>query len=220
MSKDAEIQRLGKLTVGEFFSRFPDDEACLNHIMEVRYGLRHECEACGTYSTFHKLTGRRAFSCASCAHHLYPTAGTVFQDTRTPLRVWFYAIYLFVTTRHGVSGKELQRTLGVTYKCAYRMGMQIRKLMAKADGFEMLRGHVELDEAYVGGYRAGKRGRGAGGKTIVMGLKERGGRMTTEVIPNVQMSTLRHVTLKNVLPGSTVSTDELFILRLTGIQRL
>ena len=82
--------------------------------------------------------------------------------------------------------------------------------MAKADGFEMLRGHVELDEAYVGGYRPGKRGRGAAGKTIVMGLKERGGRMTTEVIPNVQMSTLRHVTLKNVLPGSTVSTDELF----------
>ena len=59
--------------------------------------------------TFHKLTERRAFSCAHCGHHVYPTAGTVFQDTRTPLQVWFYAIYLFVTTRHGVSGKELQR---------------------------------------------------------------------------------------------------------------
>ena len=59
---------------------------------------------------------RRAFSCAHCGHHVYPTAGTVFQDTRTPLQVWFYAIFLFVTTRHGVSGKELQRALGVTYK--------------------------------------------------------------------------------------------------------
>jgi transposase len=63
--------------------------------------------------TFHKLTNRRAFSCS--------TAGTVFQDTRTPLQVWFYAIFFFVTTRHGVSGKELQRALGVTYKCAYRL---------------------------------------------------------------------------------------------------
>src|SRR5262249_16939583 len=77
---------------------------------------------CGDYSTFHKLTDRRAFSCARCgAHTVYPTAGTVFQDTCTPLQVWFYAIYLFVTTRHGVSGKQLQRTLGVTHKTAWRM---------------------------------------------------------------------------------------------------
>lgn len=73
----------------------------------------------------------------------------------------------------------------------------------------MLKGHVELDEAYVGGKRAGKRGRGAEGKTIVMGLKERGGRLTTEVIPNVKKDTLRDVVLDNVQPGSIVSTDEL-----------
>ncbi|MBZ0325295.1 MAG: IS1595 family transposase, partial [Alphaproteobacteria bacterium] len=122
----------------------------------------------------------------------------------------FYAIYLFVTTRHGVSGKELQRTLGVTYKTAWRMGHQIRDLMARADGFEMLRGHVELDEAYIGGRRSGgKRGRGAEGKTIVMGLKERGGRMTAATVPNVKKVTLRNVTVKHVEPGSIVSTDEL-----------
>src|SRR5579872_5963281 len=179
MSKEAQLQKLGRLTVGEFFARFPDEDACLNHIMEVRYGLRHTCAACGVEGTFHKLANRRAFSCAHCGHHVYPTANTVFQDTRTPLQVWFYAIYLFVTTRHGVSGKELERTLGITYKTAWRMGQQIRTLMAKADGFELMQGHVEVDEAYVGGYRPGKRGRGAAGKTIVFGLKERGGRMVS-----------------------------------------
>src|SRR5580693_9282487 len=138
MSKASKLQKLGRLTVTEFFARFPDDDACLNHIMEVRYGQRHECHACGVEGTHHKLAGRRAFSCAHCGHHVYPTAGTVFQDTRTPLQVWFYAIYLFVTTRHGVSGKELQRALGVTYKTAWRMGQQIRTLMAKADGFEQM----------------------------------------------------------------------------------
>jgi transposase len=210
MSKDTQLQKLGKLTVGEFFARFPDDEACLSHIMEVRYGQRHICKACGVYGTFHRLADRRAFSCAHCGHHVYPTAGTVFQDTRTPLRVWFYAIYLFVTTRHGVSGKELQRTLGVTYKTAWRMGQQIRKLMGKADGFEKLKGHVEADEAYVGGRRRGGRGRAAAGKTIVMGMKERGGRLATEIIPNVRMGSLKAAMNKHVERGSTVSTDELF----------
>jgi len=208
MSKDTQLQKLGRLTVGEFFARFPDDEACLNHIMEVRFGVRHVCHACGVEGTFHKLANRRAFSCASCGDHVYPTAGTVFQDTRTPLRVWFYAIYLFVTTRHGVSGKELQRTLGVTYKCAYRIGMQIRKLMAKADGFEMLQGHVEIDEAYIGGYREhGGPGKGEN-KTIVLGIVERGGRTVAKSIPNLKMESVRPFIYENIKAGSAVSTDE------------
>ncbi|HMU49081.1 MAG TPA: IS1595 family transposase [Geminicoccaceae bacterium] len=198
-----------KLTVKDFFRQFPDDDACLAHVMDVRYGLRHVCDKCGKDATFHRLAARPAYSCAACGYHVYPCAGTIFQDSRTSLQSWFYAIYLFVTTRHGVSGKELQRTLGVTYKTAWRMGQQIRKLMAKADGFEMLAGHVELDEAYVGGRRPGKRGRGAAGKTIVMGMVERGGRMAAEIIPDVKKATLREVTLRNVEPGSTVSTDEL-----------
>jgi transposase len=73
----------------------------------------------------------------------------------------------------------------------------------------MLKGHVELDEAYVGGVRPGPGGRGAGGKTIVMGLVERGGRTIAEVIPNVQLETLRNVVTRTVEKGSAVSTDEL-----------
>lgn len=198
-----------KLTVREFFKRFPTDEACLEHIMRVRYGLRHTCHACGVESTFHKLAKRPAYSCAHCGTHVYPCAGTVLENTRTSYQSWFYAIYLFVVTRHGVSGKELQRQLGVTYKTAWRMAKQIRTLMSECNGEELLRGHVELDEAYVGGKRSGKRGRGAEGKTIVMGLKERGGKTRAVVIPNVKKATLRQVTLDHVEPGSVVSTDEL-----------
>lgn len=120
-------------------------------------------------------------------------------------------MYLFCTIRHGVSGKELQRQLGVTYKTAYRIGMQIRKLTERADHFDaLLSGHVELDEAYVGGRTSGgKRGRGAPNKMIVMGLVEREGRTVAQVIPNVKKDTLRRVVLDNVEPGSVVSTDEL-----------
>jgi transposase len=203
------ISNVQPFSLREFFAEFPSDDACLTRVMEVRYGLRHVCGHCGKDSTFHKLTDRPAFCCAHCGGHVYPCAGTIFQDSHTALQSWFYAIYLFIVTRHGVSGKELQRALGVTYKCAWRMGQQIRKLMGSADEFEILKGHVELDEAYVGGHRSGKRGRGAEGKTIVMGMAERGGKIAAQVIPDIKKATLRGVVLDNVEPGSIVSTDEL-----------
>lgn len=210
MPRRKNPSQVQEFSVREFFERFPTEEACLEHLMELRYGLRRSCDKCLHVSTFHRLADRPAYTCAHCGANVHPCAGTIFQDTRTPLRMWFYAIYLFVTTRHGVSGKELQRQLGVTYKTAYRIGMQIRKLMENADVQGLLTGHVEMDEAYVGGRRSGgKRGRGAPGKTIVMGMTERGGRMAAKVIPNVRMETLRDVVLKNVEPGSVVSTDEL-----------
>lgn len=202
-------------SVREFFARFPNDEACLDHIMTVRYGgTRFDCPSCGVVdSTFHRLANRRAYSCAACGHHVYPTAGTILQDTRTPLVSWFYAIYLFTTTRHGVSGKELQRQLGVTYKTAWRMGQQIRDLTKKADLDVLLCGHVEADEAYIGGrrplHKGGRRGRGAVGKTIVFGMKERGGPIATAIIPNVKKATLRKALTERVEGGSIVSTDEL-----------
>lgn len=200
-----------KFTVREFFKRFPDDASCLAHVMEVRFGLRHTCAKCGVVdATFHRLANRPAYSCAHCGAHIYPCAGTVFQDTRTPLTLWFYAIYLFVTTRHGVSGKELQRQLGVTYKTAWRMGQQIRLLMARADGFEALSGHLEADETYVGGYqKGGKRGRSTeGNKTAVAGLAVRGGRKVAKVVPDAKMVTLKGFIIENVEPGATISTDE------------
>ncbi|MBH0112384.1 IS1595 family transposase [Novosphingobium sp. YJ-S2-02] len=200
-----------EFSVREFFQRFPDEQACLDHIMTVRFGgTMMDCPKCGAESQFHKLRERRVYACPHCLHQIAPTANTILHDTRTPLVSWFYAMYLFCTTRHGVSGKELQRQLGVTYKTAYRIGQQIRDLTSKAQGFDaLLAGHVELDEAYVGGRRSGKRGRGAAGKTIVMGLAERDGRMKAVVIPDVKKDTLRNVVLDNVEPGSVVSTDEL-----------
>jgi transposase-like protein len=204
------IPAMSQMTVSQFFERFPDDETCLNHVFEVRFGSPHVCRACGKESTFHRLQNRRAWACAACGDNLYPTAGTIFEDTRTPLRIWFYVIYLFCTTRHGVSGKEIQRVTGTTYKTSWRMGQQIRKLMDKANGFAMLQGHVEADEAYIGGHRPGRRGRGAAGKTIVMGIKERGGRMATEILRDAKTASLREAMFKNVERGAVVSTDEFY----------
>ena len=209
------------LSVREFFARFPDEGACLDHIMTVRFGgTTMDCPLCGAEGTFHKLRDRRVYACPHCLFQIAPTANTILHDTRTPLVSWFYAMYLFATTRHGVSGKELQRQLGVTYKTGYRIGMQIRKLMGAADFDGLLAGHIQADEAYVGGRRSGgKRGRGAPGKTIVMGMIEEGGNIVTQIIPDVKKQTLRAVVNASVEKGSVVSTDELMSYGLLHEQR-
>jgi len=98
---------------------------------------------------------------------LKQTVGTIFEHSPTPLKLWFYAIYLMSSTRCGISAKQIQRETGVTYKTAWRMFRQIRTLLQ--EDTPALTGEVEVDETYVGGTRKGKRGRGAEGKAKVIG---------------------------------------------------
>ncbi|MYC39950.1 MAG: IS1595 family transposase [Candidatus Dadabacteria bacterium] len=194
----------------QFQEMFPDDDACLHQIMVSRYGgTRLECPKCKRDSKFHKMKKQPNYVCQFCGHHLYPCAGTPFERSRTPLHKWFYAMYLFSASRHGISAKELQRQLGVTYKTAWRMAHEIRKYMAQVDDENPLDGEVEADETYIGGKRPGKRGRGADGKAVVFGMMERGGELMAKVVPNVRKRTLQPIIYENILPGSTVHTDEL-----------
>jgi transposase len=121
--------------------------------------------------------------------------------------LWFYATYLFTESRRGVPAKELQRQLGVTYKCAWRMGHKIREHMANMDGENVLSGVVETDESYVGGHKPGKRGLGAEGKTAVFGMIQRDGEVMTKVVKNVRKKTLQAIIDANVrsTPGSSSS---------------
>lgn len=176
--------------------------------MDVRYGFEHKCRKCERDSKFSRVTSQRAFACQFCGDHVYPCVDTPFEKSRTSLQTWFYAMYLFATTRHGVSAKELERQLGVTYKCAWRMGHEIRKHMGAVDGEEPLSGIIEVDETYVGGKRKGKRGRGAEGKTIVFGMMQRDGKVMTKIVPNARTSTLQPIILNNVQAGSEIQSDE------------
>ncbi len=196
--------------VQDFFRQFPDDDACLDYLMNQMYGEKFDCPKCGKHGKYHRRKGHPTYECGWCSNHISPMAGTIFHRSHTPLQKWFYAIYVFTTTRHGVAAKELQRQLSVTYKTAWRMAHQIRKLMAEADGEDTLKGEVEIDETYVGGRkRGGKRGRGAPGKTVAFGMVERDGDIMTKVIPNVRKRTLQPIINENVEKGSTVHTDEL-----------
>ncbi|MEO5612034.1 MAG: IS1595 family transposase, partial [Sphingomicrobium sp.] len=178
------------LTIRDFFKLFPDDETCLNHLFNVRFGQGHKCPSCKRPSNWYRIKAERAYSCQWCGYHLHPTVGTPFAKTRTPLQLWFYAIYLFTTTRNGVASKELQRQLGVTYKTAWLMADRIRAHMADVDGDVLLGGPgqiVQIDETMIGGFAKGSNGgRYAGDKAIVLGMLEEGGEVVTHVVPGVR----------------------------------
>ena len=195
---------MAKYTFYQFQRDYPNDDACLNEIMALRYGDDPVCHECKRKTKYHRITKRRAYACQFCGAHVYPCVGTPFEKSSTPLQKWFYAMYLFTATRHGVSGKELERQLGVTYKCAWRMGHEIRKLMAQMDNAGLF-GKVEVDETYVGGKRKGKRGRGAEGKTVVFGMKKRAGELKTEVVLDVKRKTLEPIVRGKVKEGSILT---------------
>jgi transposase-like protein len=200
------------LTIAQFFKQFPDDETCLNHLFQVRFGQGFVCPKCERPSNWYRIKAERAYSCQWCGHHLHPTVGTPFEQTRTPLQLWFYAMYLFTTTRHGVPAKELQRQLGVTYKTAWRMGHEIRKHMADVDGEALIGGPgsvVEIDEAIIGGSVSGMGNGYMGNKTILVGMVERGGQMVTKVVKSRTKVAMHSLIQSHVLTGTTISTDEM-----------
>ena len=196
-------------TIKDFERQFPTDDACLEFLEKSRWPKGIFCGKCQRVTTHYRIAGRKVYSCEFCGSHVSPTAGTIFHKSDTPLRFWFHAIFLMSSTKTGISAKQLQRELGVTYKTAWRMFKQIRKLMA--EGVNPLTGQVEVDETYIGGKRAGKRGRGASGKSIVLGMVERNGNAVARVVPNVKARTLLPMIEQRVAKENKtiVFTDEL-----------
>lgn len=197
------------MTISQFLAEFPDDDACLAHLFKVRYGDDPACPKCGLIGHFHKLAKLPAYTC-NCGHHIHPMVDTPFHRSRTPLQKWYYAMFLFTTTRNGVAAKEIERQLGVTYKCAWRIAHEIRKYLAYVDGDAPLGGPsggiVEADKAFIGGKDEGMGP--IGDKAIVLGMVERGGEVITRVIPDRTSRTIAHEINKHVRPFSKVATDE------------
>ena len=196
---------------------YPNDDVCLDRIFQLRYGKLDVCPECRQVSCITRVSKRRCYQCSQCQSQFYPTAGTIFEKSRTPLVNWLYVIYLFTVTRNGVSAKEIQRQLGVTYKCAWRMGHSVRILMGGGNQ-AMLSGIVEIDETYVGGKaknmhkkkrKALKEGRGSVNKIAVFGMFERGVGVRAKVLhtdaPNGLI--LKPLIREKVDKSATIITD-------------
>jgi transposase len=198
--------KIQKFTIKQFNQKYPNDDACLHEIFINRYETLTNCPSCKKKTKFYKVSNRKCYACQFCGYQIHPLANTIFHKSDTSLKNWFFAIYLFANSKNGVSAKELERQLGVTYKCAWRMAKQIRILFTQVGA--ILENIVEADETYIGGKSQGKRGRGAEGKTPVFGLVQRKGKVVAHVVNNTKSSTIIPIVQNNVQTGSTMMTDE------------
>jgi transposase len=204
-----------KFTISHFNNMFPDDAACLEWLKNNLYPDGITCIKCQKVTKHHRVVSRPSYSCDFCGHHVHPTADTIYHKSPTPLRLWFYAVYLMASTRCGISAKQIQRETGVTYKTAWRMFKQIRSMLNE-DGDGPLSGEVEADETYMGGKAKNKhqnkkvgQTRGPAGKTIVAGVVERGGRIRAKKIDTTSHACLIPFIKERVLPSTMIFTDEL-----------
>jgi transposase-like protein len=210
----------------EFMRLFPDDAACLDRLWRDRFapdGHHARCPRCERERKFHRTKTRAAYTCDSCGLHIHPQKGTIFERSSTSLHLWFYAMYLIASTRCGISAKQLERELGVTYKQAHKMMKRIRTELMNDDDGEPLSGDVEIDETSWGGKPRKAHGvspyvpdpdrRAAGkahalAKPTILGMVERGGRIRFRVIPSRRGPALSREVRANVNPSSIIFTDD------------
>jgi Zn ribbon nucleic-acid-binding protein/transposase-like protein len=212
-------EKIKRFTIDEFRSAYPNDDACLDKLFQLRFGDLSICPKCQKDFQFARVKNRRAYQCVKCGFQLYPTANTVFDKTTTPLNYWFYAIYLQTTTRNGVAAKELERQLNVCYKTALRMAHQIKILMGNRPQSQM-EGVAEADETYIGGARKfmhkWKRDKlnekygsaGLGEKTPVVAIVTRSGDVRALNSGDLKRKNILPFIKENLKEGSVLNTDK------------
>ena len=198
-------------SMGEFQSWFSTDADCLDYLEWLRWPDGFVCPGCGHVGGWRLADGR--FGCAGCGARTSPTAGTIFDRTRTPLTVWFTACWLFATQKDGIAALSLKRSLEIgSYQTAWAMLHRVRSVLVRP-GRDCLSGTVEVDETFIGGDEPGLSGGRARGKKVLVGvaverIDPRGfGRCRMAVLVDASANSLRAFLLDNVEPGATVITD-------------
>ena len=197
-------------TFDEMDRRFRDDVACREYIQQVRWPDGFVCPKCRVADD-PWIMSRGRLRCRACGRETSLTAGTIFQDTRKPLRAWFLAMWFVTSQKNGVSALGLQRELGFGgYETAWTWLHKLRRAMVRP-GRDHLGGEIEVDETYVGGREEGKRGRGAGKKVIVAVATEKSGRGIGRIrlrrLTDVSGDSLVAFVQSAAEPGATIHTD-------------
>ena len=197
------------LTQMEFEKMFSNEQQCLEYLIDLRWKDGYVCTDCGNNQYW--LLSRRRISCKKCKSQKAITLGTIFEQSNKPLSLWYRTIWLMVSQKSGVSAVSVKNIMGFgSYQTAWTWLHKLRKLTVSPDR-DRLKGKVEIDETLLGGYKEGKRGRGAEGKILIaiaVEIFEKGtGRVRLNIIPNAKRSSLKNFIEKNVEAGSKIVTD-------------
>ena len=215
------MEELFPQTIADLDRLFPDEEACRGYLARLRWPQGFVCPRCQCQDAWPASRGR--WVCRSCRYQATVTAGTIFQDTRLPMRLWFHAIWQILSQKNGASASSVRRSLGLgTYKTAWTWLHKLRRAMV-LPGRVALSGQVEMDETHLGGPEAGTWGRALGDhkQLIAIAAEKAGsgiGRIRLACLANATRGQLHGFIRQNIQPGSEIYTDGLPAYR--GLEQL
>lgn len=207
--------RAREMSIIEFNEKFGTEKQCREHLFKMRFAKGFVCPKCGHTHGVHIKT-RNLMQCTKCKYQLSATSGTIMDKTKTEIRKWYYAIYLMTVSKRGISAKELQRQISVTYKTAWYIHKRIREAMKNAEEKYQLEGIVTVDEAYFTGKddidgKPKKRGRGTSKSKVIVAVSvnEKGYPMYAkmQVVSDFKAKTVEKFANKKIKKGSKISTD-------------
>ncbi len=200
------------LPLHEFMDQYGTEEQCRDALFRLRWPNGFVCPECGGTS-YCELKCRKLYQCHKCHHQSSLTAGTIFHGTRLPLKKWFLAIYLLTQRKKSISALELKRALGVSYNTAWLVKHKLMQVMYERQQHKRLSGRIEMDDAYLGGERSGKRGRGSENKLpFIAALETRDDkpmRMHLRRVKGFRKSAISRYAKRSLRAGSLVVSDGL-----------
>jgi transposase-like protein len=211
--------KMPEISLLEWQKRYGTERACEKALDKIRWPNGFVCPRCNSTEASY-ITTRRVYQCCQCRNQVSITAGTLFHSTNLSLVKWFWAIYLTASDKGGISALRLSKHIGVSWPTARNMLKKIRIAMTDRDSEYRLEKLIEFDDAYIGGKRTGKRGRGAGGKKpILVAVETREGKagfMAVEAVDTISKKSVREFLQNHLKVGQTVRTDAFPALNSVG----